>query len=70
MSTAFQLGESGPELEALLKRLFIFVVGRIFNDDSIIVFTDYLALLRLHLCLSLGLLLILRGRQRHGDKLL
>jgi hypothetical protein len=35
------------ELEALLQRLFVFGVGRILDDNSIIVFADLSALLRL-----------------------
>jgi hypothetical protein len=48
-------------LEALLQRLFIFVIGGIFNDDYVIIFADYPEFLDLRLCHSLRLLLSLWG---------
>jgi hypothetical protein len=37
----------GPQLEPLLKRLLVFLVGSIFDDDSVITFVDFAALLGL-----------------------
>jgi hypothetical protein len=37
----------GPQLEPLLKRLLTFLVGRIFDDDGVITFADFTALLGL-----------------------
>jgi hypothetical protein len=37
----------GPQLEPLLKRLLVFLVGRVFDNDGIITFTDFAVLLGL-----------------------
>jgi hypothetical protein len=39
--------EPGPQLEPLLKRLLVFLVGCIFDDDGVITFADFAALLSL-----------------------
>jgi hypothetical protein len=39
--------EPGPQLEPLLKRLLVLLVGRIFDDDSVITFADFATLLGL-----------------------
>jgi hypothetical protein len=39
--------ESRPQLEPLLKRFPIFLVGRVFDDDGVITFADFAALLGL-----------------------
>jgi hypothetical protein len=51
------LAEPRAELESLLQRFLILVVGAVFNDDVIVTLTDFAALLRLGLHLSLRLLL-------------
>jgi hypothetical protein len=37
----------GPQLEPLLKNLLVFLVERIFDDDGVITFADFAALLGL-----------------------
>jgi hypothetical protein len=44
--------EPGPQLEPLLQRLPILLVGRIFNGDGVITLADFMVLL----CLALALL--------------
>jgi hypothetical protein len=39
--------EPGPQLKPLLKRLLVFLVGCIFDDDGVITFADFAALLSL-----------------------
>jgi hypothetical protein len=39
--------EPGPQLEPLLKRLLVLLVGRIFDDDGVVTFADFVVLLRL-----------------------
>jgi hypothetical protein len=39
--------EPGPQLETLLKRLLVFLIGRVFDDDGFITFADFAALLGL-----------------------
>jgi hypothetical protein len=53
--------KSGVELEALLQRLFIFIIGCVLDDDDIIILVDYSAVFRFQLCLPLRLLLKLQG---------
>jgi hypothetical protein len=36
--------EPGPQLESLLKRLLVLLVGRIFNDNGVVTFADFVAL--------------------------
>jgi hypothetical protein len=45
------------ELEPLLQRLLILIVRGVFNDDGIITFANFSALLRLGFCLPLCLFL-------------
>jgi hypothetical protein len=39
--------EPGPQLEPLLKRLLVFLVGRVFDDNGVVTFADFAALLGL-----------------------
>jgi hypothetical protein len=39
--------EPGPQLEPLLKHLLVFLVGRVFNDNGVVTFADFAALLGL-----------------------
>jgi hypothetical protein len=39
--------EPGPQREPLLKRILVFLVGRVFDDDGVITFADFAALLDL-----------------------
>jgi hypothetical protein len=41
--------EPRPQLEPLLQRLLIFFIRCVFNDDSVVTFTDFVALLSLAL---------------------
>jgi hypothetical protein len=52
--------EPGPQLEPLLKRLLVFLVGRVLNDDGVITFADFAALI----CLAFPLL---RDTSRGGE---
>jgi hypothetical protein len=45
------MAEPGPQLESLLQCLFVLLVGRIFNGDSVVTLTDFTALLGLALTL-------------------
>jgi hypothetical protein len=40
--------EPGPQLEPLLKRLLIFLVRRVLDDDGVITFADFAALFEDH----------------------
>jgi hypothetical protein len=42
-----RVAKPGLQLEPLLKHLVIFLVGRIFDDDGVITFTDFTVLLGL-----------------------
>jgi hypothetical protein len=59
----------GAKLEAQLQLLFVFVVGRVFNDDGIIAFADLSTLLLLGLLLPLDLYLRLWGEGGGGRDL-
>jgi hypothetical protein len=39
--------EPGPQLESLLKHLLVFLVGRVFDDDGVIIFAYFAMLLGL-----------------------
>jgi hypothetical protein len=39
--------EPGPQLELLLKHLLVLLVGRIFDDNGVVTFADFAALLGL-----------------------
>jgi hypothetical protein len=39
--------ESRPQLEPLLKRLLVFLLGRVFNDNGVVTFANFTALLGL-----------------------
>jgi hypothetical protein len=42
--------ESRPQLEPLLKRLLVFLVRCVFDDNSVVTFADFAALLGLAFC--------------------
>jgi hypothetical protein len=42
-----RVAKPGPQLEPLLKRLLVFLVGRIFDDDGVITFANFAVLLGL-----------------------
>jgi hypothetical protein len=62
------MAEPGPQLKTLLQRLPVLLVGRIFNGDIVITFTDFTALLGPTLVLLWNICKSWR-RSRIGDKL-
>jgi hypothetical protein len=63
-----RMAEPRPQLEAVLQRLLVVVVGRVLHDNGVVSFAD------LPLLLGLGLPLLwdldfLRGWRRLGDEL-
>jgi hypothetical protein len=43
----FKAAEPRPQLEPLLKRLLVIFIQCVFNDDGVVTFADFVALLRL-----------------------
>jgi hypothetical protein len=40
-----RLAKPRPQLEPLLKHLLVFLVSRVFDDDDVVTFADFVALL-------------------------
>jgi hypothetical protein len=55
------LAEPGPQLKLLLERFPILLVGRVFNGDGVVTFTDFTAFLRFALALLWNIYNLRRG---------